>query len=117
MLELSVLMFRPHQSAAVSAGQVAQAFPAPGARGMTAADIERLVERSQQGDKKAFGELYRQHLQPVYSYIRLQVQDDGAAEDLTQDVFMSVLRGIGGFRLGESFSPWLMRVAHNRVVN
>lgn len=118
MLEMNPLMLRSHQSLGSPAAPVTL-IPAPtvGRSGLTAGEIERLIERSQQGDKKAFGELYQHHLQPVYSYIWLQVRDDAIAEDLVQDVFLSLLRGLGTFRLGQAFAPWLLRVAHNRVVN
>jgi RNA polymerase sigma-70 factor (ECF subfamily) len=118
MLEMNTLMIRSHQQLAVRGASSNGASAASnGHAGMSAAEVQRLIERSQRGDRKAFGELYQQHVAPVYQYIWLQVRDDGTAEDLTQDVFMSLLRGIGSFRLGEAFAPWLMRVAHNRVVN
>jgi RNA polymerase sigma-70 factor (ECF subfamily) len=118
MLEMNLLMIRSHQSLASRSApdSVTPAQPV-GRSGLTAGEIERLIERSQCGDKKAFGELYQHHLQPVYSYIWLQVRDDAVAEDLVQDVFMGLLRGLATFRLGQAFAPWLMRVAHNRVVN
>jgi RNA polymerase sigma factor (sigma-70 family) len=118
MLEMNLLMIRSHQSLASRAAPVAGASAGGAGRvGLSAGELERLIERSQRGDQKAFGELYQHHLQPVYSYIWLQVRDDAVAEDLVQDVFMSLLRGLATFRLGEAFTPWLMRVAHNRVVN
>jgi len=106
------------QSMRTRAAPTSRASAAPDAApGTPVTEVADLVARAQHGDRRAFGELYRLHLRPVYRYIRLQVNDDVTAEDLTQDVFMSILRGIATFRLGEAFGPWLMRAAHNRVAN
>jgi RNA polymerase sigma-70 factor (ECF subfamily) len=43
-------------------------------------------------------------------------KDIAEAEDLTQEAFMQVFRGIGGFRGNSSFSTWLTRVAVNTVL-
>jgi RNA polymerase sigma-70 factor (ECF subfamily) len=117
-VEMNVLMSSLRPPLAVRPAPTSAASAASDERaGMTADDVARLIERAQHGDRKAFGELYRHHLRSVYHYIWLQVHDEVTAEDLTQDVFLSILRGIAGFRLGEAFTPWLMRVAHNQVAN
>lgn len=76
-----------------------------------------LVERAQAGDRAAFGQLYQRHVDAVYAYIALRVRDGALADDLTQDVFLSAWRSLGGFRWQGSLAPWLMRIAHNRIAN
>ncbi len=76
-----------------------------------------LVERAQGGDRAAFGQLYQRHIDAVYAYIALRVRDGALAEDLTQDVFLSAWRSLGGFQWQGSLAPWLMRIAHNRIAN
>lgn len=80
-------------------------------------DDRALVERASLGDRSAFGLLYERHVAAVYAYVQYRVRDIGAAEDLTQDIFLSALRAMPGFRWQGSFAPWLLRCAHNRVVN
>lgn len=80
-------------------------------------DDRRLAERAARGDQAAFGQLYERHVDAVFAYVQYRVRDTGVAEDLTQDIFLSAMRAMPGFRWQGSFAPWLMRCAHNRVVN
>jgi len=84
---------------------------------MASSDDRRLAERASQGDRAAFGLLYERHVDTVFAYVQYRVRDVGVAEDLTQDIFLSAMRAMPGFRWQGSFAPWLMRCAHNRVVN
>ena len=77
----------------------------------------RLVERAGLGDGQAFGQLYQRYVDDVYAYVHLRVREDAVAEDLTQDIFISAFRALPRFEWQGSFSPWLLRCAHNRVVN
>jgi RNA polymerase sigma-70 factor (ECF subfamily) len=77
----------------------------------------RLVERAAGGDTRAFGELYQRHVDRVYSYVSFRVRDSDLAEDLTQDVFMQMMRALEGFDWRGSLAPWLMRIARNTVID
>ena len=78
---------------------------------------EALVALAARGDGEAFGLLYDRYVDEVYRYIRLRVGDAPLAEDLTQDVFLSTLQALSGFRWQGQLRPWLLRIAHNRVAN
>ncbi len=65
----------------------------------------------------AFGALYERHLEKVFRFVTFRVADRSTSRDLTQDVFLSVLKGLGGLRRSDRFDVWLMRIAHNRVLN
>ena len=71
---------------------------------------------ARQGDAAAFEYLYRCHNQRVYSLCLRMVKNPAQAEDLTQDTFVAVLRGIRHFRGQSAFSTWLHRVARNTVL-
>jgi RNA polymerase sigma-70 factor (ECF subfamily) len=77
----------------------------------------RLIEGAREGDRAAFTQLYQRHVRRVYRFIRLQVPDDATAEDLTQDVFVGLVRGLPGIRAESPLAPWLMQVARNRLAN
>lgn len=81
------------------------------------ADERRLVERARQGDAGAFGQLYQHYVDRVYSFVVFRVRDRAVAEDLTQDVFVQVLRGLDAFDWRGSLAPWLLRIARNTVVD
>jgi RNA polymerase sigma-70 factor (ECF subfamily) len=80
----------------------------------SAAEIRRLVERGQQGDKAALEELYLIHFDRIYSYLHMTVRNRHDAEDLTTQTFLRMLESIGKFRFQSApFSAWLFRIAHN----
>jgi RNA polymerase sigma-70 factor, ECF subfamily len=76
-----------------------------------------LIDRARNGDRSAFGALYRAHHRRVYALCRRLVADAGLAEDLTQDVFVKAWRELGGFRGAAQLSTWLHRVAVNTVLS
>jgi RNA polymerase sigma-70 factor (ECF subfamily) len=80
-------------------------------------DDRELVERARDGDGAAFGQLYDRYVADVFRYLRLRLDDAQLAEDLTQDVFLASYRALGEFRWQGHFRPWLLRCAHNRLVN
>lgn len=79
---------------------------------------EGLVREAQQGDAEAFGKLYELFVDRVYRYVLLRVGNATEAEDLTQEVFLKAMQGLGAFQWrGRPFAAWLFRIAHNQVVD
>jgi RNA polymerase sigma-70 factor (ECF subfamily) len=77
-----------------------------------------LVERAQNGDGKAVGELYRRHVDTIYRYIYARTQDEVVAEDLTAQVFLKALEGLPTYQyVGKPFLSWLYSIAYARVVD
>ena len=80
----------------------------------TGAEIRRLVERGQQGDRAALEELYLIHFDRIYGYLHMTLGNKHDAEDLTTQTFLRMLESIGKFRFQAApFSAWLFRIAHN----
>ena len=78
------------------------------------AQVRKLVERAQKGDREALEELYLIHFDRIYSYLHLTVGNRHDAEDLTTQTFLRMLESIGKFRFQSApFSAWLFRIAHN----
>src|SRR5579859_2883490 len=74
-----------------------------------------LVERAKR-DPGAFGELYDRHFNQIYRFVYSRVRDQSAAEDVTSEVFLKALRGIGRYQdTGRPFSAWLYQIAVNAV--
>lgn len=71
-----------------------------------------LVRRTRQHDLDAFNILVEVHQRAVYNLCFRMLGSVPAAEDATQDAFVSAFRGIDSFK-GPDFRPWLMRVAAN----
>src|SRR5688572_24784460 len=72
-----------------------------------------LVERCRQGDESAFQELVNRHKDLVFALIARTTPDRSRAEDLAQDVFLRVHRGIPYFRGEARLSTWIYRIVHN----
>lgn len=74
-----------------------------------------LVERSREGDRKAFERLYRQNVDRVFALCLRMTADEGMAEELTQQTFIRAWERLGTFRGESAFSTWLHRIAANLV--
>jgi RNA polymerase sigma-70 factor (ECF subfamily) len=82
------------------------------------ADLRRLVERAQEGEREALEELYLLHFDRVYSYLHMSVGNRHDAEDLTTQTFLKMLEAIGRFQWRKApFSAWLFRIAHNLAMD
>ncbi|MFO0724047.1 MAG: sigma-70 family RNA polymerase sigma factor [Myxococcota bacterium] len=72
-----------------------------------------ILERAQKGDRRAFDELYRRYATEVHRRISRLIGPDPEREDLVQQVFIDVFRGLSGFRRESAFSTWLYRIVVN----
>ena len=76
-----------------------------------------VIRRAQHGDEKAFALIVRAYEAPIFNYVLRMVGERTLAEDLTQDVFLRVFRGLRGFSRRARFTTWLFQVAKNRVID
>ena len=84
----------------------------------TAAEVRRLVERAQNGDRQALEELYLMHFDRIYSYLQMTVGNRHDAEDLTNQTFVKMLESIERFQWRKvPISAWLFRIAHNLAMD
>lgn len=72
-----------------------------------------LVEQATRGDRQAFTELYRRHVDATHQRLTHLVGPDPDREDLVQQVFLEVFRSIPSFRGESRFATWLYRVIVN----
>lgn len=73
----------------------------------------RLVERARDGDADATRQLVERHQARVYRLAYRLMGDAEAAQDLTQDTFLRVLRGLHRIEDGTALTRWLTRTATN----
>ncbi len=76
-----------------------------------------VVEAAQAGDAEAMSTLVRATHRSVYTQALRMLGDPEDAADATQDVYLRVVRKIGGFRHEASFPTWLSRVTVNVVMS
>jgi len=81
-------------------------------------DDQELLERARHYDHDALAELYDRYAMRIYAYLYRRVGSAQIAEDLTSDVFVSMLEAIQARKPWKaSFRAWLYRIAHNAVVD
>src|SRR6266545_898630 len=76
-----------------------------------------LVERCRRGDDGAFQELVDRYKDLVFALIARTVQDPSHADDLAQEVFFRVHRGLPYFRGEARLSTWIYRITANVCVH
>jgi len=80
---------------------------------MTQLDEGALIERCRAGDDAAFGELVDRYKDLVYGLIYRLTSDRSRVDDLAQDVFLKVHRGLPYFRGEARLSTWIYRIVQN----
>ena len=75
-------------------------------------DLE-LIAEFQKGNQDSFEELIQRYSSKVFSLASRLTRNSEDAEEVIQDVFVTVYRKIAGFEGKSSFSSWLYRVTVN----
>ena len=77
----------------------------------------RLVGLALAGSQPAFQEIVRRYERPVYNLICRIVRDPAVAEDVAQETFLKMYRGLAGFDGNRRFSSWIFRIANNAALD
>lgn len=84
------------------------------AEGLTDAE---LMLRVKAGDTSAFDYLVHKYRRAMVAFMYRMCHNQGAAEDLAQEVFLRVYRSRTGYEASAKFTTWLYRIATNLAVN
>ena len=76
-------------------------------------DDAELVQRGRGGDERAFDELFDRHSDRVYRWLSRLIGPANERDDLVQEVFVSVYRGLSNYRQEAAFTTWLYRIVAN----
>jgi RNA polymerase sigma-70 factor, ECF subfamily len=76
-----------------------------------------LVERAQQGDKKAFGLLVEKYNRKLGRLLGRMIRDQAEVEDVVQESFIKAYRALPNFRGDSAFYTWLYRIGINTAKN
>ena len=77
---------------------------------------DELIRAFRTGDGSAMEALFGRYRRAVFGWLLRMSQDEGEAEDLHQEVWLKVIRGIDGYSSG-SFRAWLWRVVRNAAAD
>lgn len=78
---------------------------------------ERMFRQAVDGDRDAFGALVRQHQAMVFSIAWHFLRDEGAAEELAQEVFLELHRALPGLESAAHVANWLRKVTTHRSID
>ena len=78
-------------------------------------DDAELVTRLLGGDEACFAELVRRYHSTLVRVARYYVASASSAEDVAQDTWIAVVRGVERFEGRSAFKTWLLRICANRA--
>lgn len=84
---------------------------------MTLDEIVILVERARNGDRAAYGELFRRFQPTVYALALSRLRNPAEAQELTQEVFVHGMTKIGQVRDPACFPGWLRQITVHMALN
>ncbi len=80
--------------------------------------VDRAVAQAKRGDHEGIRFIYATYSGDVFRFVRSIVGDEHDAEDVTQTVFLKLMRVISKYERGTvPFTAWLMRVARNAAID
>ena len=78
-------------------------------------DDRLLVDALRRGEEEAFAWLVRRHHEALLRYARVFVRDRAVAEEVVQETWLGVIRGIGAFEARSSVKTWVFHILANRA--
>lgn len=76
-----------------------------------------LMKQIAQGQAKAFRELFTRHGSLVLGYSRRMVREKALAEDISQEVWIKVVRAASSYKDEGVFRSWLLKIVRNTALN
>ncbi len=82
-------------------------------------DLSVLIHQAQEGDKDAFGQIYRLFYKRIYRYCCFNLSRRETAQDVCQETFLKAWRSLSTFSLykGGSFQAFLFKIARNLIID
>jgi len=76
-----------------------------------------LLRRARDGDREAFGELFRKYEKRVFRVARRMCRSDDEAWDITQDAFLRAMQAMDRYDTQYRFFTWIYRIVTNLAIN
>ncbi|MFM7644611.1 MAG: RNA polymerase sigma factor [Sphingomonadales bacterium] len=79
----------------------------------------QLIKAYVSGNEEAFAVLLNRHQEAIFKFIYNKIKDTDLANDLFQETFVKVIQKLklGAYQEEGKFLPWVMRIAHNLVID
>ncbi|MGI6455605.1 MAG: RNA polymerase sigma factor [bacterium] len=76
-----------------------------------------LIQECQKGDQLAFERLYQKYSRDVYTMALRMTGSEEIAEEVTQEVFISIYKNIKRFQFQSAFTTWIYRIVMRRAAD
>jgi RNA polymerase sigma-70 factor (ECF subfamily) len=77
---------------------------------------EELVRSAQMGTQDAFVLLYERYFPNVFARVRFKVPESDV-EDVTQEIFIAVLKSLNNFRVQSKFGTWIWTITNRKIAD
>ena len=77
---------------------------------------DAAIGQCKEGNREAFRHLVERYKDVLFGTAVLMTSNRAVSEEIVQEALLSAWRGIGGFKSGRPFKPWLMRILVNEVL-
>ena len=79
----------------------------------------RLIRKIKNGDRAAADELVRKYYDEILGFVRKQTSDNETALDLTQEIFISLLKTVSRYdpKKGAGFRTWLYKISTDKTID
>lgn len=75
--------------------------------------IKKIVDRNERG----LYELFQKYHSPIYNFVYKQFKDKAVADELTQDIFVSMIESLRDFRYQCSLKTFIFTIARNKIID
>jgi len=75
--------------------------------------IHKIIDRNERG----LYELFQKYHSPVYNFVYKQLKDRAVADELTQDIFVSIIESLRDFRFQCSLKTFIFTIARNKIID
>lgn len=82
---------------------------------MTTKEINKLVLKAQGGDKEALQKLYNHFFNQVYYYVYSRINNLHETQEITSEVFLSMIESIGKYKGQSSFKNYIFGITKNKI--
>ena len=84
---------------------------------MTGENDRELVAKALQGNQKAFRQIVERYHSTAYAVVRGVLGNSDEVDDVIQNVYIKMYRGLAGFRGESRLSTWIYQIARNEAIN
>jgi len=82
---------------------------------MTNIEIQRTVKKAQEGDKESLQKLYNHFFNQIYYYVYSRINSLHETQEITSEVFLSMVENISKFKGESSFKNYIFGIAKNKI--